>query len=230
MIEYFDEPSQNQYPQIKLNLEYSQNKKLHMIIPTQVKSKFNPLLFFIGQNNHLAVLSSLATFGFTIAILPENQLSGTIQQQVKDVKSAFRFVLLHANQFKIDTNRYFIWGEKQGALLASLSVLTANLAEWNNEDPRVLPLRFKAGIAYGLTETEVLIKNVPHHKCAPLLIFNGTDDPATSLSQLQDFADQLMQLNHQVQIALLKNTINGTDAFYTPYMLTSLVKKLKNFL
>ncbi|MGX5376762.1 hypothetical protein ACWCL1_00615 [Ligilactobacillus sp. LYQ135] len=230
MIEYFDEPSQNQYPQIKLNLEYSQNKNLHIIIPTQAKSKFNPLLFFIGQNNHLAALSSLSTFGFTIAILPENQLSGTIQQQVKEVKSAFRFVLLHANQLKIDTNRYFIWGEKQGALLASLSVLTANLAEWNNEDPRVLPLRFKAGIAYGLTETEVLIKNVSHYKCAPLLIFNGTDDPATSLSQLQDFADQLMQLNHQVQIALLKNTINGTDAFYTPYMLTSLVKKLKNLL
>lgn len=225
MSTYFNEPSYEQYPKIQLNLEFLPAKKIHIITPAnnQQKQKFNPLIIFISnqdENLHLVPLSKLSSHGFTIAIIPSNQLNGNLKEQTRQVKSAIRYLLLHSNQFDIDTNRYFIWGEQSGASLAALCALTSNQLEWNNENPRIMPLRFKAALCYGLAEAEPLIVEIPQNQCAPLAIINGTDDEQTDRDQLKQFARALCDSDHEVEVAFLKNTVNATDAFYTPYMLT----------
>lgn len=231
MSEILNEPAQEQYPQVKLNLAFNSQQFLHVIVPAKqgTKRQYHPLIVFVtekaavGQANlHLKPLMDLASHGFTIAIIPAEQLHGMAQEQVVQLKTAIRYLMLHAYQYDIDTNRCFLWGEKQGALLSALCILTANVQEWNAEDARVLPLRFKGGILFGLSESETLLAQIPQHKCAPLFIFNGEDDVQTNTVALENFTEAFKQQHHEIQITTLQKTVNGTDAFYTPYVLTIL--------
>lgn len=239
MSDYLKEPCEDQYPKVNLNIEFAPHKVMHIIVPAKKGNqvKYNPLILFVTQkarikqeNYHFPALLTLASHGFTIAILPANQLTGIAQEQVCQIKTALRHLLMHAYKFDIDTNRYFIWGEEQGAFLSSLCVLTANQQDWNAEDARVLPLRFKAGIAYGLPDPQELIFQIPSHKCAPLILFSGLQDAHTNVDETEEFIAQMEAKEHEAESTFLEETTNGTDAFYTPYMLTILEKKLRKYL
>ena len=155
-------------------------------------------------------------------------LRDELHHQVEEIKSAVRFLLLHAAQFSIDTNRIFIWGEKRGADLSGITLLTANDPEWNAEDPRVLPLRFRAGFLFGASDYAKLTAMMPSHKRPALFVYNGEFDSIDEACRAQ-FIDAY-HLQNEIQDFILKNTTSGTNAFYTPYMLTIIEKQIQKYL
>ena len=180
MTEIFNEPKTELYPKLTLNHEYLPQHFLHVLTPvnSQNKIKFNPLIIFVAENNqlHFVPFAELCSHGFTIAFINADQLSGEFQHQVGELKTAIRYLILHASQFSIDTNRIFIWGEKSGTSLAAATLLTLNNPEWNHEDPRILPLRFRAWILFGITDYQELTTFIPDHRRSPLFIYNGEND------------------------------------------------------
>ena len=229
MTEFFNEPTTEQLPHLSLNHEYLPHHFVHVLVsPT---AKFNPLIIFIGDSQeqlHIIPLSHLSSHGFTIAMLSADQLTGDLHHQVSEIKSAIRFLLLHAFQFSIDTNRVFIWGENHGADLSGITVLTANDPEWNAEDSRVLPLRLRAGFLFGASEYDKMAAMIPTHKRPALFIYNGKRDSFDEASRIRFI--NTYRLQNKVQDFILKNTASGTNAFYTPYMLTIVENQLRKYL
>lgn len=229
MTTFFNEPTVNQYPIISLNHEYEPQRFLHLITPCpkENQTKRYPLVVFIANNQeqlHLAPLTKFSQHGFTIAIVPAEHFS-TTHQSVCAVKTALRFLLLHATQFMIDTNRIFLWGENYGAEIGAQAILTANSPEWNNEDARVLPLHFRAGILFGLNSFKELTAMIPSHKRPPLYIYNGENDELDHIHKDQ-FIQAYKQTN-QLSDFIMKNTVSGSAAFYTPYLLTTIEQQIK---
>ena len=229
MTEFFNVPTTEQLPHLSLNHEYLPPHFVHVLVPPA--ANFNPLIIFIGDSQeqlHTIPLSRLSSHGFTIAMLSTDQLTGELHHQVEEIKSAVRFLLLHAAQFSIDTNRIFIWGEKRGADLSGITLLTANDPEWNAEDPRVLPLRFRAGFLFGASDYAKLTAMMPSHKRPALFVYNGEFDSIDEACRAQ-FIDAY-HLQNEIQDFILKNTTSGTNAFYTPYMLTIIEKQIQKYL
>ena len=229
MTEFFNEPTTEQLPHLSLNHEYLPHHFVHVLVPPT--AKFNPLIIFIGDGQeqlHPIPLSRLSAHGFTIAMMAADQLTGDLHHQVGEIKSAIRFLLLHAAQFSIDTNRIFIWGEKRGADLSGITLLTANDPEWNAEDPRVLPLRFRAGFLFGETDYAKLTAMIPSHKRPALFIYNGELDSFDEACRTQFI--KAYRLQNEVQDFILRSTASGTNAFYTPYMLTIIEKQIQKHL
>lgn len=233
MTEFFNEPMGELYPHLTLNCEYLPQHFLHVLTPANLKNKtkFNPLIIFVANNNdqlHLIPLANLCSHGFTIAFISADQLSGELQQQVGTLKTAIRYLMLHASQFSIDTNRIFIWGEKTGAELAAATLLTLNDPEWNHEDPRILPLRFRAGILFGTTEYQKLISLIPTNRRPPLFLYNGEKDELNKNEQ-QQFIAKYQDLN-SIEDFILNNVSSGCDAFFSPYLLTNVENQFRKFL
>lgn len=233
MTEFFNEPKGKIYPSLTLNCEYLPQHFLHVLTPAshQNKIKFNPLIIFVANNDeqlHLIPLANLCSHGFTVAFISADQLSEGLQQQVSTLKTAIRYLMLHASQFAIDTNRIFIWGEKAGATLAAAALLTLNDPKWNHEDPRVLPLRFRAGILFGITEYQKLTSLIPTNRRPPLFLYNGEKDGLNKNEQLQ-FITKYQDLN-SVEDFILTDTSSSCDAFFSPYLLTNIEKQIRKFL
>lgn len=229
MTEFFNEPTTKQLPHLSLNHEYLPHHFVHVLVPPT--AKFNPLIIFVGgcqECLHSIPLSRLSGHGFTIAMLAADQLTGDLHRQVGEIKSAIRFLLLHAAHFSIDTNRIFIWGENHGADLSGMTILTANDPEWNAEDPRVLPLRLRAGFLFGASEYAKLTAMIPSHKRPALFVYNGELDSFDESSRTQFL--NTYRLQNEVQDFILKNATSGNSAFYTPYMLTVIEKQLHKHL
>lgn len=229
MTEFFNEPTTKQYPYLSLNHEYLPHHLVHVLVPPT--TKFNPLIVFIGNHQkqlHVIPFSQLSSHGFTVAMLSINQLTGDLCQQIREIKSAIRFLILHASQFSIDTNRVFIWGENHGANLGGITILTANDPTWNAEDPRVLPLRFRAGFLFGTSNYDKLTTMISSRKQPALFIYNGEQD-SFDKSYRSQFIDAY-RFQNEIHDFILKNTSSGTDSFYTPYMLTVIESQIQKYL
>lgn len=229
MTTFLNESTNNQYPTISLNHEYAPHRFIHLITPPLKNNSVKrcPLIVFIADNQkhlHLVPLAKLSQHGFVIAIFTIDNLI-VDQQLVREVKTAIRFLLLHATQFIIDTNRIFLWGEKHGAEIGAQVLLTANVPEWNNEDPRVLPLRFRAGILFGITTFQDLTTMIPAHKRSPLYIYNGVNDDFDK-AQRNRFINVYRQIS-PLDDFLMENTASGSAAFYTPYLLTIVENQIR---
>ena len=225
MEQYLNEPTYEQYPREILNIEFLKNKFLHIIIPAnaQGKQKFNPLIIFLTNDDdhlHMAPLFNIASQGFTIGVIPHQQLTGDLRHRTAEVKSGIRYMLLHAYKYSIDTNRYFIWGEQSGAELALTCITTANQQDWNFEDSRIMPLHFKGGIIFGLESLVELSVKIPTYDLPTIAFFSGIDDFTFSKDENEQLIKRFADAGHAVQNYLLKGTADGTDAFYTPYMQT----------
>lgn len=229
MTTFLNEPTSNHYPTVSLNYEYAPHHFVHLITPPFQNRSFKhyPLVVFIADNQaHLpfAPLTKLSQHGFTIAITTSDH-SIIKRQAVCKIKTAIRFLMLHATAFMIDTNRVFIWGEKHGAQIGAQVLLTANLPEWNSEDPHTLPLRFRAGIMFGITDFQSLTPLISSHKRPPLYIYNGENDQLNE-TQKKQFVQTYQQIN-SLDDFILKNTSSGSAAFYTPYLLTIVENQIK---
>src|ERR1700722_8460459 len=78
-----------------------------------------------------AVLASLAARGYVVAAIDYRLSSeAPFPAALQDVKAAVRFLRAHADQYRIDPERAFVWGASAGAQLATLGATACGVAEF----------------------------------------------------------------------------------------------------
>lgn len=139
----------------------SVNLHLNVIEPGETRDPSNkerfPLLVWVQGSGwqkqnigyHISTWIRLAEKGYVIAIVeyrcaPKNHFP----DQIKDLNSAIRFMLLHAQEFHVNPNKYEIGGESSGAHTAIMALVTRNLQEFSDEDIEIMPIKPKACIDY----------------------------------------------------------------------------------
>ena len=157
------------YSQVLWNVEYAKKDgyPLHLQIilppmeidPAKKKPhKSYPLILYIqgsawrkqnlGQQVH--GLCEFAKRGYVIAIVEYRPSDTAIfPAQVKDVKTAIRFMQDKAEQFFVDANRIYVWGDSSGGHTCAMIAATME-REYNDETG---PLNVKAFVDfYGPTD------------------------------------------------------------------------------
>lgn len=152
------------FPKVFLNTLYATKENIplhvHIIIPplpeTDQTTKFPLIMWVQGSafhkqalGNHLAHMIEVAKQGYVVAMVeyrwaPESPFPA----QVKDLKTATRFMLNHAQQYHVNAKKYLAWGDSSGGHTVALGVVTANLPEFNDEDATVQPLNFAGCVDY----------------------------------------------------------------------------------
>lgn len=152
------------FPVVQLNIPYSiksnQTLHVHVITPAISDDKSDqkfPLIMWVqgsafhkqSLGNHMAHMIEVAKHGFVIAMVeyrwaPDNPFPA----QIKDLKTATRFMLRHASQYHIDPKKYIAWGDSSGGHTVSMAVVTANLSKFNDEDVDIQPLNYSACVDY----------------------------------------------------------------------------------
>lgn len=151
------------FPIVNLNVPYAEksNKLLHLHIITPPIDGDNdtqfPLIMWVqgsafhkqSLGNHMAHMIEVAKHGFVIAMVEYRWApDDPFPAQIKDLKTATRFMLSHANKYHVDPKKYIAWGDSSGGHTVSTAVVTANLQEFNDEDVAILPLHYAACIDY----------------------------------------------------------------------------------
>lgn len=152
------------YPHVNLNIEYATKSDIslhvHIITPAldldDNTTRFPLIMWVQGSafhkqylGNHLAHMIEVAKHGYVVAMVeyrwaPENPFPA----QIKDLKTATRFMLNHASKYHVDPKKYIAWGDSSGGHTVSLAVTTENLQKYNDEDVAVQPLHYSACVDY----------------------------------------------------------------------------------
>jgi len=147
---------------VDLNVEYAvkDGRHLHLQIlhPFQdnANSKSLPLIIYVQgsgwyEQNLGLTLHSLLDFakrGFVIAIAEYRPLPSFIfPAQIKDIKTAVRFMLNNAGKYGIDSSKVVVWGDSSGGHTASMINVTQNDPEYTDE-AEAAPLDIKAFVDY----------------------------------------------------------------------------------
>lgn len=151
------------YPHVDLNVPYAVKDEitlhLHIITPAGAQNSPHryPLIMWVQGSAfhrqqlgiHMAPMIHVANQGFVVAMVeyrwaPESPFPA----QIKDLKTATRFMLRHASEYHVDANRYLAWGDSSGGHTVSTAVVTANLQEFNDEDVIEQPLNYKCCIDF----------------------------------------------------------------------------------
>lgn len=130
-------------PVLKLNEEL---KKFPLIIYIQGSAwRKQNLGMEVGQ------LSRMAEKGYIIAIVEYRSSDIVIfPAQIKDTKTAIRYMLKNSEKYGVDKNKVVVWGDSSGGRTAAMVGATLNKKEYNDEDSK---LDIKAIIAfYGPTD------------------------------------------------------------------------------
>lgn len=161
------EPLNDTFPHVQLNVVYAQKSgiplHLHIITPatTDDDQRFPLIMWVQGSafhkqalGNHLAHFIEIAKRGYVVAMVeyrwaPENPFPA----QIKDFKTATRYMLTHAAQYHVNPKQYLAWGDSSGGHTVVTAVVTSNLPAFNDEDATILPLHFCACVDfYGPTD------------------------------------------------------------------------------
>ncbi|MDV7757537.1 alpha/beta hydrolase fold domain-containing protein [Liquorilactobacillus mali] len=161
------------YPHVELNVPYAVKNgitlHLHIITPASVKGSARyPLIMWVQGSafhkqklgEHMSHMVEVAKHGFIVAMVeyrwaPESPFPA----QIKDLKTATRFMLRHASQYHVDADHYLAWGDSSGGHTVSAAVVTANIPEFNDEDVAETPLNYKCCIDfYGPTDISQMNK------------------------------------------------------------------------
>lgn len=158
----------NKYPMVKLNVVYAHkdgmNLHLHIIEPAMAQGSQQtfPLIMWVQGSafhkqylgGHMAQMIEIAKHGFVIAMVqyrwaPEH----SFPVQVRDLNTATRYMLDHANLYHVDPKNYIAWGDSSGGHTVSLATVTEDQQFFSDEDISTRPLSFKACIDfYGPTD------------------------------------------------------------------------------
>lgn len=162
------------YPHVELNVPYAIKDgitlHLHILTPAGAQGTDTryPLIMWVQGSafhkqqlgNRMAAMVEVANHGFVVAMVeyrwaPESPFPA----QIKDLKTATRFMLRHAGQYHVDAKRYLAWGDSSGGHTVSTAVVTANLQEFNDEDVTEQPLDYKCCVDfYGPTDISQMNK------------------------------------------------------------------------
>lgn len=151
------------FPMMKLNVKYSEKEgyplHLQMIYPPMEfndlmgREKKFPLIVYIqgsawmlqelGQS--LPGLCQFAKRGYTIAVVEYRPSPvAPFPAQVKDAKTAIRFLQENADEYHVDKDEIFVWGDSSGGHTCSMIAATME-HEYNDEEGK---LDIKAFIDY----------------------------------------------------------------------------------
>ena len=153
---------------VKLNVTYAHKDgmdlHLHILMPKiNAKSdKTYPLIMWVqgsafhkqNINEHLADMIEVAKSGFVVAMVEYRYApEWSFPVQVRDLNTATRYMLMHANAYHINPQTYFAWGDSSGGHTVSLAAVTEDEQFFSDEDIKVSPLKFKACVDfYGPTD------------------------------------------------------------------------------
>ncbi|MGR5266967.1 alpha/beta hydrolase fold domain-containing protein [Vibrio astriarenae] len=132
---------------------------LRMIIPSQctVQARKLPLILYVpgsawlkqDLDSKLVQLGQFSERGFVVAIVEYRPSTiAAFPAQVKDAKTAYRYLVAHAEKYRIDTDKIVIWGDSSGGHTASMVGLTFDEQALDDECPVEQPLSVKAVINY----------------------------------------------------------------------------------
>ncbi|WP_251545408.1 alpha/beta hydrolase [Limosilactobacillus caecicola] len=157
----------NYYPKVKLGVPYAvkDGEILHLqiIVPAlQNDQQTFPLLMWVqGSAFHkqdlgdrMAPMMEIAKHGYVVAMVeyrhaPEH----AFPVQVRDLNTATRFMLDHAQQYHVDPTKYVACGDSSGGHTVTLASVTEDQPFFSDEDIHTRPLSFKACIdLYGPTD------------------------------------------------------------------------------
>ena len=151
-----NEPTSPFYPQVIQNVCYAvkdgQTLHLTIIVPAheETETKHYPLIMytqgsaFKRQNltRHLVPLIEVAKHGYVVAIVEYRPTpAGIFPAQIKDLKTATRYMLNHAFEYSVDPYRYACFGDSSGAYASVMACVTGNMQEFSDEDVRFSPDR-----------------------------------------------------------------------------------------
>lgn len=152
------------YPQVHLNVVYAykDSLKLHLHIIVPAGERRFPLIMWVQgsafhkQNlgNHLAHMVEVAKHGYVVAMVEYRYAPRwSFPVQVRDLNTATRFMLMHAEQYHVDPKRYGAWGDSSGGHTVTLATVTEGNQFFSDEDVETMPLNFKACVDfYGPTD------------------------------------------------------------------------------
>lgn len=154
---------QQLYGNVDMNIEYAQKDgiPLHVqiISPFHSKNYIGPSLPLIayvqGSAFHkqrlgaeIPQLSRFSFRGYVIAIIEYRPSEvAPFPAQIKDAKTAIRFLIDHAAQFHIDPGRVYMWGDSSGAHTTVMTNLTRSDSAYTDEAD-LEPLDIKAFVDY----------------------------------------------------------------------------------
>ena len=162
-MKVLDEPTAPFYPEVIPDVCYAvkDGQPLHLtvIVPAHdgTEEKHYPLIMytpgsaFRRQNlcRHLPALIEVARHGYVVAVIEYRATpEGTFPAQVRDLKSATRFMLNHAFRYSVDPFRYACFGDSSGAYASVMACVTGNAQEFSDEDVRFSPLHYRACVDY----------------------------------------------------------------------------------
>lgn len=147
---------------------------LHLIAPTGGGSERFPLLVYIGgggwrvsaPERHLPELAFFAENGFAVASVEYRTTAyDGFPAQIEDVRTAIRFLRLHAGQFHIDPERVYVCGGSAGAYLAAMAALTGGQPQFRGTEYPDIPDTVSGAIGlYGIYDFPQLMVTLSTEK------------------------------------------------------------------
>lgn len=113
--------------------------------PTENEEK-HPLIIYIqgsawrkqNMGMEVAQLSRMAEKGYVIAIVEYRPSNIAIfPAQIKDTKTAIRYMLKNSEKYDIDKNKVIVWGDSSGGHTATMVGVTLNEKEYNDEESKL---------------------------------------------------------------------------------------------
>ena len=96
----------------------------------------------------IPMLLDFARRGFVIAVVEYRPSTvAPFPAQIKDAKTAIRFMLKNASRYNVDGEKIIVWGDSSGGHTTSMVNVTLNDAEYTDE-PNAPPLNVKAFVDY----------------------------------------------------------------------------------
>lgn len=116
---------------------------LQILVPNKRVNKDEkyPLLVYVQgsawhkQNvySRIPQLGYVSRKGYVIAIVQYRESDiAPFPAQIQDTKTAIRFLRKHADEYRIDTNNVFVWGDSSGGHTALLTGLSEDIKELDN--------------------------------------------------------------------------------------------------
>ena len=148
---------------IHIGVEYAHKSgmplHLHIIEPRQSEEEYDtyPLIMYIQGSAwfqqdtglELPQLSRFARRGFVIAVVEYRPSPvAPFPAQVKDTKTALRFMKQHAEEYHADPDRIIVWGDSSGGHTATMVGVSLGNADLSDESPAGDSISLRAVVDY----------------------------------------------------------------------------------
>ncbi|MCE0495541.1 alpha/beta hydrolase [Vibrio salinus] len=145
----------------KIRYAVKSDMPLHLNLISPLQDEENkqkmPLILYVqgsawlSQNleSKIVQLGKMSERGFIVAIVQYRPSEvAAFPAQIKDVKTAYRFLTEHADRYNIDSEQIVLWGDSSGGHTVTMMALTADNPEFNDECHGKQPIKIKAVIDY----------------------------------------------------------------------------------